>query len=372
MIRAFKLGLIIELTNRKNFFALLIVALTIFGCMFYVQSQSVGNSVVEKTGDYYAAQVALSKFQVLDASANGDGSDLYKNLTQQKSAVALQIAALKVVQDELYFETSLRLADLREVAFDLEDYDKVAYLMSSRIENKMNQLYYSFLLDNDQSFSPNVLQYFPFLLFFFSIVGAGWYVFVSFHTSSIMLDDFEHSSIIKGYPISFVQYIFTKCLTSLLYIVLFIGLIFICTLPLLFMNGAGDAGYPVVLYNGEPAIYEAGQYIAICVVSMVAISIFVMLLSIILNVLLKNMYLTLFVHIILFFLPTIFPSLISLLPFNPLHFMNFNQLLNGYPLELKEPVDLTMNMGLIVILISIVLMMLLIKTFFSTGKISRV
>ena len=371
MIRALKVGLKIELTNRKNLFLLFIVALITIGMMFYIESQSTGNQIIEKTGDYYSSQAALTKFQVVDASDDGDGSDLYKNLNKQKIAVALQIAVLKMKNDRVYYETSIEIAELRAEAFELEGYEKVASLMPSHIKNTLNHMYFSYLLKTDKPVAQNPLQYFPFLLLFFSIVGAGWYIFISFYTSSILLEDFEHSSLIKGYPIRFDQYIFTKCVTHFLYILAFIAVVFVCTLPLIFMNGLGDASYPIAVYVGEPAIYSTLHYIALSIGYMIVGSIFAMLLSIILNVVLKNMYLTLFVQSILFFLPEVFPSMISFLPYNPFNFLNFNKILSGYPLELAQPVSLTMNVGLLVLLISITLMMLIIKTFFSTGKIAR-
>ncbi|WP_042470304.1 ABC transporter [Bacillus ndiopicus] len=371
MIQALKVGLKIELTNRKNLFLLFIVALITVGMMFYIESQSAGNQIVEKTGDFYSAQAALTKFQVIDASDDGDGSDLYKSLNKQKIAVALQIAALKMQNSKMYYETSIEIAELRAKAFDMEEYDKVASLMPSRIKNTLNHMYFSHLLKAEQEMTPNLLQYFPFLLFFFSIVGAGWYVFISFYTSSILLEDFEHSSLIKGYPIRFDQYIFTKCVTYFLYIIGFIVVVFACAVPLIFINGAGDASYPIAVYVGQPAIYSTIHYVALSISYMIIIAIFAMLLSIILNVLLKNMYLTLFVQSILFFLPEVFPSMISFMPYSPFNFLNFNKILSGYPLELAAPVDITMTTGLIILLICIALMMLVIKTFFSTGKIAR-
>lgn len=372
MIRALKVGLKIELTNRKNLFLLLIVALITIGMMFYIKSQSAGNQIVEKTGDFYSAQAALTKFQVIDASEDGDGSDLYKNLNKQKIAVALQIAALKMQKSEMYYETSIEIAELRAKAYDYEEYDKVASLMPSRIKNTLNHMYFTHLLKSEQSVAQNPLQFFPFLLFFFSIVGAGWYIFISFYTSSILLDDFEHSSMIKGYPIRFDQYIFTKCVTYFLYILAFIMVIIACATPLLFINGAGDTSYPIAVYVGEPAIYSTIHYVIISIGYMIVVAIFAMLLSIILNVVLKNMYLTLFVQSILFFLPEVFPSMISFMPYNPFNFLNFNKILSGYPLELAKPVDVTMTIGLIILLVCIALMMFVIKTFFSTGKIARV
>ena len=323
MLQALKVGLLIERTNRKNLVALLAVVAIVFGCMFFIKAQSVGDQLNEKKSDYYSSRAVLSKFQVKDASEKGDGSDLFKNLTQQKSAIALQIASLTVEDYPLYYEASLRIAELRQKAFDLEGYEKVADLLPSRLQNAMNYLYYKTMVNTGQDSVNNLSDYIPCLLFFFSLVGGGWYIFISFYTSSLLLDDFEHSSIIKGYPVRFDHYILSKCIITFIYIAAFITLIFISALPLLF-NGLGEITESVKVYLGEAVLVSSIGYIGRCIGYMLVISLFVMLLSIILNVLLKNMYLTLFVHFIMFFLPVIFPSLISFFPYNPFHFMNFH------------------------------------------------
>lgn len=371
VLRALKVGLVIERANRKNLVALVAVVIIVFGFMFYINAQALGNQLVEKKGDYYSAQAILSKFQVKDASETGDGSELYKNLTKQKSNIALQIAALTIDKQSMYYETSLQLAELREEAFELEGYENVAELLPSKLQNSMDYLYFKRMNDEGKDTISDLFQYMPFLLFFFIHVGAGWYIFISFHTSSILLDDFEHSSIIQGFPVRFDHYILSKCIITFLSIVTSILLIFICAIPLWLLNGLGNPLEPVAIYLGNATLISTIQYIAMSVGYMIFISIFVMLLSIILNVLLKNMYLTLFVHFILFFLPMIFPSLISLIPYNPFNFMNFNDILRGLPLDLAKPVDLTMNLGLMIMSISIILMLFVIKTFFSTGKIKR-
>ncbi|MEX3743766.1 MULTISPECIES: ABC transporter [Lysinibacillus] len=371
VLRALKVGLVIERANRKNLVALLAVVMIVFGFMFYIKAQAVGNQLVEKKGDFYSAQAILSKFQIKDASETGDGSDLYKNLVKQKSTIALQIAALTMDKQSMYYETSLKLAELRQEAFELEGYENVAELLPSKLQNSMDYLYFKRMVDEGKDTISDLFQYMPFLLFFFVHVGAGWYIFISFHTSSILLDDFEHSSIIKGFPVRFDHYILSKCIITFLSIVISILLIFICAIPLWILNGLGNPLEPVGIYIGNATLISTIQYIAMSVGYMILISIFVTLLSIILNVLLKNMYLTLFVHFILFFLPMIFPSLISLLPYNPFNFMNFNDILLGVPIDLAKPVDITMNLGLIIICISIILMLFVIKTFFSTGKINR-
>ncbi|MGE7941765.1 ABC transporter [Lysinibacillus xylanilyticus] len=371
VLRALRVGLVIERANRKNLVALLAVAIIVFGFMFYIKAQAVGNQIVEKKGDFYSAQAILSKFQIKDASETGDGSDLYKNLVKQKSTIALQIAALTMEKQSMYYETSLKLAELRQEAFELEGYENVAELLPSKLQNSMDYLYFQRMIDEGKDTISDLFQYMPFLLYFFVHVGAGWYIFISFHTSSILLDDFEHSSIIQGFPVRFDHYILSKCIIAFLTIVTSILLIFICAIPLWIINGLGNPLEPVGIYVGNATLVTTIQYIAMCVGYMILISIFVMLLSIILNALLKNMYLTLFVHFILFFLPMIFPSLISLIPYNPFNFMNFNDILLGVPVDLAKPVDITMNLGLIILCISIILMLFVIKTFFSTGKINR-
>ncbi|ATP39156.1 ABC transporter [Solibacillus sp. R5-41] len=370
MFQALKVGLLIERKNRKNLVALLAVVVVVFGCMFFIKAQSIGDQLNERKGDYYNSSAFLSKFQVQDASKNGDGSDLFKNLTQQKSAIALQIAALTVENYPMYYEASLRIAELRQQAFKLEDYEKVVELLPSKLQNAMNYLYFKTMYESGKDAVSDLSHYIPFLLFFFSLVGVGWYIFMSFYTSAILLDDFEHSSIIKGYPIRFDHYILSKCIIAFSYVLAFIVLIFISAAPLL-LNGFGDPAEPVKVYLGEAALISSVGYIARCIGYMLVISVFVMLLSIILNVLLKNMYLTLFVHCILFFLQIIFPSLVSIFPYNPFHFMNFNEIVNGMPLDLAKPVDITMNAGLLIMTICIMIMLFVIKTFFSTGKIKR-
>lgn len=370
MLRALKVGLLIERKNRKNLVALLAVAVVVFGMMFFIKAQEVGQQLDEKKSDFYNGRAVLSKFQVKDASEDGDGSDLYKNLTKQNRSIALQIAALTMENYPLYYQSAMEIAELRKEAFEMEEYEKVAEMLPTKLENTLNHMYFKRLVELEKNSITDLSQYIPFLLYFFSIAGFGWYIFISFYTSSILLDDFEHTSLVKGYPVRFDQYILSKCIIAFGYVLAFIALIFICALPAL-RNGFGDVSEPVRIFLGEPAIVSSISYIGRAVLYMIVISIFVMLLSIILNVLLKNMYLTLFIHFILFLLPILFPRLISLIPYNPFNFMSFNDILSGLPVDLEKSTVITMNQGLVAMIICIAIMLFVIQRFFSTGKIKR-
>ncbi|UZM97770.1 hypothetical protein OL548_22485 [Lysinibacillus sp. MHQ-1] len=149
-----------------------------------------------------------------------------KNLTKQKSKIALQIATLTMDRQSMYYEASLQLAELRQEAFQLEGYHDIAELLPSKLQNSMDYLYFKWMNDAGRDKITDLFQYIPFLLFFFSYVGAGWYIFISFQTSSILLDDFEHSSLIQGFPVRFDSYILSKCMISLFTIITSFLLIF--------------------------------------------------------------------------------------------------------------------------------------------------
>lgn len=48
MLQALKVGLLIERSNRKNIVALLAVIVIVFGCMFFIKAQSVGDQTLMK------------------------------------------------------------------------------------------------------------------------------------------------------------------------------------------------------------------------------------------------------------------------------------------------------------------------------------
>ncbi|WP_419960456.1 ABC transporter [Psychrobacillus sp. BM2] len=363
--------LIIEKTDRKNIFACLIVALCIIGVVVYANATELGNPIKEKSGESLAVKVALNKFQIVDASEDGDGSDLYKNIVKQYYTYPKQGMSLKMERPKLYLETAIELTELRKHAFEMDDYEVVAENLPSKIENGMDSAYYNYLNDNSLEISFGSLSFYPFLAFLFSVVGSFWFVLICIYSSNIMIDDFRHTSLIKGYPIAFSQYVLAKCMTSMGIVFIFILELIVCSLPLIYFKGLGQASYPVAVFNGEVTIYPIYKYIAVSIVYMICLAVFAILLSVILNVLLKNVYLTIFVQIILVVIPILFPALIKFIPFNPFNYVNFPSVLNGDSLNLATPVALNCNAGLLYLCISIVLLMAIIKWFLSTGKLQK-
>ncbi|QCR31222.1 ABC transporter [Lysinibacillus sp. SGAir0095] len=372
MWKLLKNDLIIEKTNKKNIIACIVVAIFVFGLFYYVKVENSQKLIDEKASEYQSVASALTKFQTADAMDYGNGSDLYYNLLQQQRHVVNQSMALKIDRPQLYLDTGIKLAELRANAFELEGYEKVATNLPTKTENQLDSILYEFMDKTGILVSQEALSFFPFLVNLFMMLGSFWFIFISIFSCGILIEEFRHTSLIKGYPVSFDQYVLAKSTSAMLIVCIFIVEIIICSLPFIYFYGVGNPKYPIAIYDGSFKVITTFEYIGIALVYMIFISIFTILLSVILNVILRNMYLTLFVQLLLFIAPSLFPALVSLVPFNPFNYMNFTNLLNGQSLELAKPIGLEISHGLIYLGVSIVLMLIAVKLFFTTGKLKKV
>ncbi|WP_342543655.1 ABC transporter [Paenisporosarcina sp. FSL H8-0542] len=367
-----KTCLVLEKSNKKNIFACIFVAVVIFGLMLFVKTEDLGNKVKEISGESQSLSLALSKFQNVDATDDGNGSDLYKNLALQRQYVAKQSMSLTMERPELFVDTAIDLANLRANSFDMEGFDSVASYLPTKVENQLDRVFYQSIKKTGMSFSIDSLSFFPFLAYLFGVLGSVWFIFTCMYSCGIMIEDFQHTSLIKGYPITFDKYVIAKCISLMLIVGIFLLELFVCSLPLIYFKGFGNPSFPIAIFDGIFEVYPIYQYLGVSMLYMILISIFTILLSIILNVLLKNMYLTLFVQLLLYIFPILFPNMINLVPFNPFNFLNFPGILNGQSLGLANPVVLNSTHGLIYIGISIAIMVVAVKYFLTTGKLKNI
>ena len=372
MWRTLKTCLIIERSNRSNLYSFLFVIALIVGFMYIASDDNFKNPLSESTSEFQSTSSAISKFQVVDVvDETTEEDNIYGSLTRLRQAISLKLAAFKTDSEDMFYAAYKRIFKAREEIYASEDYPIVRDLIPTEIHNDNERLLIETLQEKEILYTQDPLHYWQFLLAIFAFIGIAWFPLLSFYTSGIMIEDFRHSSILKGYPVRFSEYVISKSFTKLLIIVGFIVLIFIVSLPLIHYKGIGVSDYPVVIYNGESVAYTIPQFILLCVGIMLIISIFTLLLSIIFNMVFKNMYITLFIEMLLFFLPIIFPSLVSLIPYNPFNFLNFNMILEGGSLMLTNPVDITYKAGFIVLFICIAVMLLIVRRFLSTGKLTR-
>ena len=371
MWKTLKTCLIIERSNKSNLYSLLFVSLLIIGFMFIASNKNFGNPIVDATTEYQSISTAMSKFQIVDVNAVENNNSTFSELTKLRQMISLKIAALKMEKEEMLHTATNQVINLRDSLYKTDEFNIVKDLIPPEIHNEKERTFINALMERDVNLDQESLQYWQFLLIVFSTIGVAWFPFLSLYTSGIMIEDFQHSSILKGYPVRFDQYVVAKSITKFILIFSFILLIFIISLPLIQIKGIGVANYPVIVYQGTPVAYTIPQFILLCLGFMFIITVFTLLLSIILNMIFKNLYITLFIQLIFYFLPILFPSLISVLPYNPFNFLNFNMILQGDTLSLSNPVDITFSDGIVTLIICIVIMLVIVQKFLSVGKHKR-
>lgn len=371
MIRMLKTIFLVERTDKKTLFALLAIAIFSLAISIYSYQIDLGNPIAEKSNESLTVKVALNKFQVVDATENGPGSPLYKNVVQQDHAYTKQGMALKVERPELYLESALRLTQLRKDAFTMDEYDKVADIMPQMIENELDYYYYSYLAQLDSPPPFEAYSYTQFLMYLLGFVGAFWFLIIAVYSSNIMIEDFRHTTLIKGYPIAFDRYVLAKVLVTWSITCLFVLTLLVFSLPYGFLGDWGALSSVISVWNGEVEIHSVLSYSSFAIGYMLLLSLVAIVSSVILNVLVRNVYITVFIQLGLVALPLMFPRLASLVPWYPYHYVNFPALLRGESLLGAYPAELSASMGLIILSIYLVLLLALVKWFLSSGKLQR-
>lgn len=372
MFRMLKTLFIVERTDKKTLFALVAIALFSLAISFYAYQTELGNPLEQKSNESLAVNAALNKFQVVDATESGPGSPLYKNIVQQDQAFTRQAMSLKMSRPELYVEYSLLLTQLRKDAFLMDGYETVAATLPGLIENERDYYYYSYLseLETYPEFAP--YTYTEFLLYLLGFVGAFWFLVVAVYSSNIMIEDFRHTTMIKGYPIGFDRYVLAKVLVTWGVTCLFLVTLLLFSLPYGFLQEWGNLSSVIAVWNREIELHMVLSYSAFAIGYMLLLSLVAIVSSVILNVLVRNVYITVFVQLGLVALPIMFERLATLVPWYPYHYVNFPALLRGESLGGAFPAELAAWDGVIILTIYLVLLLAVVKWFLSSGKLQRV
>src|SRR5699024_1595988 len=170
-----------------------------------------------------------------------------------------------------------------------------------------------------------------YLSFALKILSYAVFFIILFLSSNILTEDAEHKSLTNSYPISFDEKMTAKLLIHVIYsFLMLIGTLLLSTGIISVWKGGGNFRYPVVLFmnNGFKGI-PVYQYALIFALYLLLLIIQVVLLSVLLNMTLKNSYLTLFIGSAIYFAPALLPSVFSFLFFLPSNFYNMGAVLEG-------------------------------------------
>lgn len=371
MLRMLKTLFIVERTEKKTIFAILAIAIFSLTLSIYSYQTELGNPIVQKSNEALMVKAALNKFEVVDATEDGPGSPLYKNVVQQDAAFTRQGMSLKTDRPELYVDSALELTQLRKDAFTMNEYEKIADIMPEMIENELDYYYYSYIsqLETPPPFAN--YTYTEFLMYLLGFVGAFWFLVVAVYSSNIMIEDFNHMTLIKGYPISFDRYVLAKVFVAWSITCLFMVTLILFSLPYGFLGKWGSLSSVIAVWNGEVQMAAVLSYTGFAIGYMLLLSLVAIVSSVILNVLVRNVYITIFIQLGLVALPIMFPRSATLVPWYPYHYINFPALLRGQSLMGAYPAELSAWMGGIVLTIYLVILFGLVKWFLSSEKLKR-
>jgi len=362
---------IVERTDKKTLFALLAIAIFSLAISIYSYEAELGNPIAEKSNDSLTVKAALNKFQVVDATEDGPGSPLYKNVVQQDTSFTKQGMSLKVNRPELYLESALRLTQLRKDAFMMDEYEKIADIMPQMIENELDYYYYSYLSQLETPPPFAAYTYTHFLMYLLGFVGAFWFITIAIYSSNIMIEDFRHTTLIKGYPIAFDRYVLAKVLVTWSVTCLFLVVLLLFSVPYAFLGEWGSLKDVIAIWNGQVQIHTVLSYSGFAIGYMLLLSLVAIVSSVILNVLVRNVYITIFIQLGLVALPIMFPRLATLAPWYPYHYVNFPALLRGESLMGADPAELSAWMGMVILTVYLLLILALVKWFLSSGRLQR-
>lgn len=371
MFRMLKTLFIVERTDKKTLFAIIAIALFSLAISIYSYQIELGNPIAQKSNEALMVKAALNKFEVMDATEDGPGSPLYKNVVQQDTAFTRQGMSLKVDRPELYIDSALRLTQLRKDAFSMNEYEKIADVMPEMIENELDYYYYSYLAQLETPPPFAMYTYTEFIMYLLGFVGAFWFLMIAVYSSNIMIEDFHHTTIIKGYPIPFDRYVSAKVLVTWSITCLFLVTLVLFSLPYGFLGEWGNLSSAIAVWNGEVEVNAVLSYAGFAIGYMLLLSLVAIVSSVILNVLVRNVYITVFIQLGLVALPIMFPRLATLVPWYPYHYINFPALLRGESLMGAYPAELSAWMGIIVLAVYLVILFSFVKWFLSSGKLQK-
>lgn len=257
---------------------------------------------------------ALLSFETVDSD---EGSPAYQNLLYQKSEIAKQLNSVLFEQPDKYNETSLELTNLRLALREEPDFTEEISLMQPKLASILkDKAYFSYLIQTDEQVILKPESFGSLTLIFLSVIGIACFPVFAFLTANILEDEFEHASVVKGQPVSFIKRMLKKAIVLYGMFIINFGLALLTSFLLtqFLGNPISDFNSGSVVQLMNFIVVKNWQVISLYFVYLSVLFFFTLSLSIFLNVLLRNFYLTLILELLLFATPILLTDLIAKSP----------------------------------------------------------
>ncbi|WP_042148874.1 ABC transporter permease [Paucisalibacillus sp. EB02] len=296
------------LKNRKSWF--ISVFLLIFFILFFMYySQETPIPLDAKKSSETNSSYAV--FEYLDQQRHDlpEVAEVYDYHTQIQSLLGMQTWFIGKGDDsEQYIENGLEINRLRLEVHELGNKGIPDHLIVPREEILKEDALLHYIKDNNlpiesDSFATN--HYISNVLTMFS--GLLFLVIVLISGNEMLVYEQRHQSVLRGFPLSFMQKITSKVMIHFIYLYIFLLLGF--TIGSVYVAKKFDAGefsFPILVYKNEDYIaISTGQYLVYIFLGLALATILILVLSILLNMLFKNAFANILVGLGIFLLPDI-------------------------------------------------------------------
>lgn len=326
------------LTERKNpkflVFFFMIISLTLIS---FVATLTAKNDFLfaEIRADRGGVKNTLANFQQ-DTSTSTNDKILVKNLNQQTELLARMEQSLLFEDNDLFNQAAVEMTAVRAEFFRLPQAKKYATNFPTPQQNALKQVFYQNIKATKQPLYAKNDRVILAVLVFFNFFSFGWFLLNSLLNCNIWLSDQLHLRTVQGFPISKTQRISTKLIFYLT--VSLIGLlipVIIAGATSLFVP-SGSLTYPVAIYLNTYKTVPFWQYTGFLLGLSFLIALFSAIFSYSLNLLTKNLYLSIFFSFAAFFIPYFLGDTTKMLWFLPFNYLNPVAVLEGSHLATSQ------------------------------------
>lgn len=314
-------------TERKKIkYQLLLILIIIFSLasLIFTLIQDKPFLLEKIMSEQKSVQTILLDFQKMNTdSEEAKGNKLYLNFVEQSELLAKAEMALRFEKNTTLAETAISLSKIRNDFYSLSQ-NSTSYLKSipDKNENQLNEALYQSLLTQNKSIYEKNNNLVTATLILLSLLSVIWFPLASLVASDSLLEEIKHLSLNSGFPISFRKKIFSKISFMLIYFILALLMIPLIIVSLTYFFPSGDWGYPVAVFVNGYTTIPVWQYVTLHLLSYLLIGIFIALLSIFINYLVNDLYITMFISFSFYLLPYFFPNIAKLLWFLPSIYLN--------------------------------------------------
>ncbi|WP_027962992.1 ABC transporter permease subunit [Halalkalibacillus halophilus] len=336
---SFELKLIVK--NKKHLMIMFLMIL-IFP-LFYIQQLNETEQTLAEQKEMEAASLnaQLDRMANLEETLTEQEEAVQDSLLNQLSHVNMQAYYLNNDR-ELYIEEGLALVEEQRHVQELNHagMSERFIMKEDQIKSEEERLLYiqehSLPLTQDSSTASNFL-----VNALKTLSGLLFTIIILFSGSEIISYENRHKTVMNGIPVSTFTKILSKLTTHSIYLTLslIVG-VFIGGIVSTWYSGIGHLNYPVIIYrNGTYTAISTIEYILFVIGLLFLVTIFILLLSVLLNMIFDHAFINLVVGTGVFLLPALLSNIFGEVSFlQPLLFVDVTSVLSGeFANQLSNP-----------------------------------